>query len=517
VPNLGRMQLRLAAPVAVLALVGATVPALGTASTRIEFADSNEVRGDLGPATGSPTAWAAKALREQAARLRIDASTFKLERIRTSLIGTHVRGRQYRGGVPISGTEVLVSAIAGRVAQVNVEATTLPGEPTTAPVGELVAKAAALGAVGVSHLLQPLTVTRLLVPRGGRLVDSYQVGVLAKHLAVRVDIDAATGRVRALVDEGRRDEGTAHAFSPNPVVTSRNTSLRQPGENGTLDAPLASPALTAQLRPLQISYHPSSTLTGDWATVEYPLGYGGPDFSYGRSDPRFVGLNAYAQVDRYQRWLQSIGVTGVNATPQTLVALTEGDDNSAYYPSLDAIIYGGGGVPDAEDGEIVLHEYGHAMQDDQMPGVSGSGQTGAMGEGFGDFNAANYYAMTSGGFGDLCIGDWDSTTYSPTNPPCLRRLDSRKRYPAGIDGEVHDDGELWSAYLWRLRSHLGSSPTERSTNAIRLVVSAQELMRPTGSFGASVAALRTAARALHHSDWAAWVDREARTTGFPLT
>lgn len=509
------MQLRLAAPVAVLALAGATVPALATAPSRIEFADSNEVRGDLGPATGAPTAWAARALRAQAGRLGIDASTFRLEVVRTSLIGTHVRGRQYRGGVPIRGTEVLVSAIAGRVAQVNVEATALPGEPSSAPVGELVAKAAALGAANVTHLLQPLTVTRLLVPRGGRLVDSYQVGVLAKHLVVRVDVDAATGRVLEVVDEGRRDEGVAHVFNPNPVVTSRNTSLRQPAENGSvLDVPLPSAALTAQLRDVPISYHPSSTLAGDWATVEYPLGYGGPDFSYGRADPRFVGLNAYAQVDRYQRWLQSIGITGVDAEPQTLVALTEGQDNSAYYPSLDTIVYGGGGVPDAEDGEIVLHEYGHAMQDDQMPGVAGTGETGAMGEGFGDFNAANYYALTSGGFGDLCVGDWDSTTYARSTPPCLRRLDSRKRYPAGIDHEVHDDGELWSAFLWRLRSHLGSDAASRSTNAIRLVLSAQELMSPTGSFAASVAALRTAARAMHRNDWARWVDRESRTTGF---
>ncbi|MCU1622644.1 MAG: hypothetical protein JWL79_1489, partial [Frankiales bacterium] len=56
--------------------------------------------------------------------------------------------------------------------------------------------------------------------------------------------------------------------------------------------------------------------------------------------------------------------------------------------------------------------------------------------------------------------------------------------------------------------------TQRSTNAIVLVVTAQELMSPTGSFTASVAALRTAAKALRHPDWARWVDAEARTSGF---
>ena len=518
------MQLRLAAPVAVLALAGATVPALATAPaarSRIEFADASEVRGDLGPATGAPTAWAARALRAQAARLGVDASTFRFEVVRTSLIGTHVRGRQYRGDVPISGTEVLVSAIAGRVVQVNVESEDLSGEPATHPVGEIVARAAALGHLDVTALYVPAKVVRVMAPRADRLVDTYQVTLVARDpgLIARVDVDAATGRVLQLVAPGLRDSGTAKVFDPNPVVTSRDTSLRQPAETYLVDvdAPLPSGPLTAQLKSVPLSYAtPSTELTGDWAHLVFPVGYSGSSLDYLRSDPRFVGVMAFAHIDRYQRWLQSLGIAHVNAEPQSVIALNTGDDNSQYILGSDLILYGGGGVPDAEDAEVILHEYGHAIQDDQMPGISGSGETGAMGEGFGDFNAANYFAMTSGGFGDLCVADWDATTYSTAKPPCLRRLDSSKRWPKDRDGEVHTDGELWSAYLWRLRSHLGRDAVSRSTNAIKLVLSAQELTSPTGSFAASVAALRTAARAMHHSDWATWVDREARTTGFPL-
>ncbi|MFN2539902.1 MAG: M36 family metallopeptidase, partial [Mycobacteriales bacterium] len=271
------------------------------------------------------------------------------------------------------------------------------------------------------------------------------------------------------------------------------------------------------LKTVRLDYTtPSTGLAGDWARVAFPLGYSGSSLDYVRSDPRFVGVMAYAHVDRYQRWLRSLGITNVNAEPQSLIALNTGDDNSQYVVGSDVIVFGGGGVPDAEDAEVILHEYGHAIQDDQMPGISGAGETGAMGEGFGDFNGANYFALVSRGFGDLCIADWDATSYATSNPPCLRRLDSKKRWPKDRAGEVHTDGELWSAFLWRLRSHLGSDPRSRSSNAIRLVLSAQELTSPTGSFGASVAALRTAARALHRNDWATWVDREARTTGFPL-
>ena len=496
------MRLRLAAPLAVLALAGATVTASSSAA-------------DL--AAGSPQHWATRALQQQAGRLGVDAGAFRWEVVRHSLIGTHVRGRQYRGGLPIAGTEALVSALDGRVAQVEAEGTRLPGAPAAHPVGDLVAKAAALGRLDARQLLAPVHVDRLLVPQAGRLVDTYQVTVVAREARGRVDVDAATGRVLGVVDTARYD-GTARVFDPNPVVTSRNPRLRPPADV-LPGVPGTSPALTAQLRTVPITF--TSTLpqlAGQWADLLFPVGYTGSDLSFSRSDPRFVGLMAYAHVDRYQRWLRGLGLTGVNAEPQDLVALTTGDDNSAYYPGEDLIVWQGGGVPDAEDAEVVLHEYGHAMQDDQVPGYGANHEGRSMGEGFGDFNAANYFALTSGGYGDLCIADWDATAYSTSNPPCLRRLDSRKRWPQDKDTasppDEHKDGEIWSAFLWRLRSHLGATTAQRSTNAIRLVLTSHELETPDVTFASAVGALRRAAVGLGHRDWASWVDVEARRSGF---
>ena len=50
------------------------------------------------------------------------------------------------------------------------------------------------------------------------------------------------------------------------------------------------------------------------------------------------------------------------------------------------------------------------------------------------------------------LGNWDAVSYSGDEPPCLRRLDSNKKYPKDIVGEVHADGEIWSACLWELRA-----------------------------------------------------------------
>ena len=40
--------------------------------------------------------------------------------------------------------------------------------------------------------------------------------------------------------------------------------------------------------------------------------------------------------------------------------------------------------------------------------------------------------------------DWDATSYTSTVPHCLRRLDENLHYPADLDGEVHNDGRIWS-------------------------------------------------------------------------
>jgi hypothetical protein len=74
--------------------------------------------------------------------------------------------------------------------------------------------------------------------------------------------------------------------------------------------------------------------------------------------------------------------------------------------------------------------------------------------------AGSLGAQLSDGFQDLCIADWDATSYSSTTPPCLRRLDGTKHYPEDIVGEVHDDGEIWSAALWQIRGAITAAKAD---------------------------------------------------------
>ena len=107
-----------------------------------------------------------------------------------------------------------------------------------------------------------------------------------------------------------------------------------------------------------------------------------------------------------------------------------GADNSFMDPDKDYIRLGKGGVDDAEDAEVIMHEYGHAIHADQVPGFYGTDSidAGAIGESFGDYFAVSTGLAAAKQYGwpvnaeEACPMDWDATSY--TNAPhCIRRFD----------------------------------------------------------------------------------------------
>lgn len=165
-------------------------------------------------------------------------------------------------------------------------------------------------------------------------------------------------------------------------------------------------------------------------------------YNYDRDDPRFEQVVVYHAVDSIQRYFHQLGFDDDSGTPNgirdfpTLAnAHWYNADQSFYSTGDDAIHMGDGGVDDAEDADIIIHEYGHAIQFNQNASWGG-GHMGAMGEGFGDYLAASFYAGSGNALFQAshaaCVGEWDAVSYSGTTPPCLRRVDGVKIYPGDL-------------------------------------------------------------------------------------
>lgn len=117
----------------------------------------------------------------------------------------------------------------------------------------------------------------------------------------------------------------------------------------------------------------------------------------------------------------------------------------------------------SQDGDVVLHEYGHGVSNRLVGGGTtaclGGTQAGAMGEGWSDYWAITFY--NDGRVGEYVTNNATNgirrAAYTvPANPV----HDSYADLGAG-GFEVHRDGEVWAATLWDLRTTLGAAISDR--------------------------------------------------------
>jgi len=177
---------------------------------------------------------------------------------------------------------------------------------------------------------------------------------------------------------------------------------------------------------------------------------------------------AYFWVTEAQKYIQSLGFGGslrpINMESQDVRINQWGVDNSYSWDKKDLMRFGKGGVDDAEDAEVILHEYGHAIQDSQMTPFGGFGtsaEAGAIGEGFGDYWAVTVSSVVAPTTDPACVADWDSVSYTSKTPHCLRRVDTDLHYPQDLNGRIHHDGQIWSRALWEIRLKLGNIVADR--------------------------------------------------------
>jgi zinc metalloprotease ZmpB len=287
-------------------------------------------------------------------------------------------------------------------------------------------------------------------------------------------------------------------FWVNPVQSSGDESLTDQKDSAT-----AVPA--ADYRTVTLTgLDGSGYLRGKWANVLSETGDpafapAGGSYIYNRADDRFEQVMAYYWVTQAQLYLRGLGFgTGelppVNMESQDVRINQYGADNSFSWDKKDLLRFGKGGVDDAEDAEVIVHEYGHAVHDAQVPGFGTSLDAGSIGEAFGDYLAVSVGLAVAGqppkGVPAACVMDWDATSYTSTVPHCLRRVDTNLTV-AQREGEVHFDGQIWSRALWDIRTALG----DRTAN--RIIINAQFGFVPDTSFAAAATKTVQTAQAMY--------------------
>jgi hypothetical protein len=448
-----------------------------------------------------------------------DLSNLEHAETTQTLLGTTFRFRQLLGGQKVEGGEIVVSVNdANQVYQVYNNIHPVPASKaaraTEPQVSQDKALEVAWGALGAQSLHgEPMAELKYVPAAGGGFTLAYDVrlyvdrkttGGEARSGLWQVLVDAVDGKMigqpaELTIDEGkragdqvyvnqpadfnaaasalraRRDErramaleavpkesasGTGLVFDPEPVTTLKDTTLGDSSPATNFD-----PAYVEIVLPDLTRRGGAVFLEGPWVRIEDfeppatpPSSTPDGAWRVKRGSNAFNDVMTYYHIDRSQRYLQSLGYIGTRGIQALPIAVDSdglsGADNSHYVPSFNRLAFGHGCVDDNEDVDVILHEYGHALTHGINPSWGG-GDSGAIGEGFGDYWAETYSLTTANGasFQPEKVFDWDGIDacwpgrrLNVTGP----KYDLNRTYRAhqSIGDGVQSD-ELWSTPLYQ--------------------------------------------------------------------
>ena len=242
---------------------------------------------------------------------------------------------------------------------------------------------------------------------------------MQKTLGALAAVVLASGlaRRRGRDDEPRfgRDHRRGSVFVSNPVQSLGDESLT---DQEDADAP-------CRRRRTTTSRSRISTAAGSCTATTPPSQRDGQPrvsptntFRYTRHQDEFEQVMAYYWITEAQKYIQSLGfgVTrrAIDDRPQPVRINQWGHDNSfATDHPTNELRFGKGGVDDAEDAEVILHEYGHAIHFSQNFSFA-SEEAGAISEGFGDYWAVTVSDVVAGRSASRTVSRWRA---SPTGTP----------------------------------------------------------------------------------------------------
>jgi len=309
---------------------------------------------------------------------------------------------------------------------------------------------------------------RMWFPEQDRLEPVIRVQLRRLHPRQwwRVYVHADSGKILHMYDNASSLRRKGRVFDPNPVI--------ELGDHATLLGPSGRP-----LKPPAQCYREvtllgldgSGHLDGKYVSTKLTsrrIRRKNGDFRLLSHERGFDEVMTYYHVDRAIRYLVSLGYKGPRQMfPEPLLVDAHGtrEDNAFYDPATKSLVFGTGFIDEAEDGETILHEFGHAIQDAICPEFGQSDQAAAMGEGFGDYFAASFFEDKKPVRYRTSVMSWDGLLFGldeGSEPPALRRVSGELTFKDYRPrGDEHDNGSIWAAALWDVGERFGRDRADR--------------------------------------------------------
>ncbi|WP_241301720.1 M36 family metallopeptidase, partial [Burkholderia cenocepacia] len=436
-------------------------------------------------AAATPAATARDFVASQAAQLGLDAAALAslvVTSERNDADFTVVRLQQQAAGLPVYGSEIAVTvAKDGRI--LYVASNTINGVVATTRKSQAVDQQQALdraraylGVSGFTHLDAQLVafVDKAGTHTAWKVRGRPQDGPKGDWELL---IDSGSGEVLRAEDKAfYATDGTGFVFRPDPLSPTKSSygSTGYKDSNDADSTQLTAARVRVTLKDLAQS-GTRYTLTGPYAACvdfDAPLdkacpSQSTPAFEFTRGNLYFEAVNVYYHIDTFLRYVNQ--TLGIKALPYQYTGGVQydphgesGDDNSSYSSSSGRLTFGQGGVDDAEDADVVIHELGHGIHDWITNG--GLSQQEGLSEGTGDYLAAAY----SRDFNQWSPSDaqyhwvynWDG--HNEFWGGRVTNWNVGRTYAQARGAEIHTAGQYWASCNLVARDAIGAQAMDKA-------------------------------------------------------
>ena len=297
---------------------------------------------------------------------------------------------------------------------------------------------------------------------GANLVPSKKSVFGNKELIFTLENQLIYGNLKSL-SKGKTDTNVlVKIFNPDPLTTAGSEYVAPFLNYNKLDTPALNNERKDLLLGLKIDDEGNYLAENKYVLIKDIFAPNVEPFSTKYKDSLIVKRNTdifkqemvLYHIKHFQEYIQSLGFTNIQ-NQLWVDALGDFGENSHFeFGDQDPyLILGIGGIPDAEDADVIIHEYGHATAYYIAPNTIGSEERIAIDEGNSDILAVIYSRKLSD-YNWRKVFNWDGNqTWNG------RTTINTKNYVDDYVLNRYSLGEIWSAAVTDIAEQIGLDTT----------------------------------------------------------